>query len=571
MIALLYHFVRSNNIGAAARAIFNNAKHVFINGYTFARIGMFALPLSNAEELKATLDLSPSKLEVAASRLGEYLAVLLSQKHAGYTLAQIVHANIRHVQHASGLVRARAFLMAQRRLEQVQVLAAMFGDLLREGSTGAVELERYRHGGWMDFAVTHVVYARDYTVCAASQLLHEELSMHSACWLQKVAAQIAGPAWGGEWSQAGQTFLNRLASALARRLVDGERGARDPLAPSVLLLLLSDANVVAEPTELKLNWLLWNQPQVHDGHGVLLPTPEFLSALQPWLWTWRNRPSKSCSSEGARLVRIVEVVMQVSLGNPERSGFAPVRDEFTHAMLDGGMVRRCLWADAAAASALAVALQQKMCAGGPGLPMMAALVEIFDREGAHASALQRAAAALSPFSIAELYLLADARHGVLRRYVGSLHRHTVSRLSSHDRATAAYASIASEFALFALSMGIEMMRRSAGTDRLHRSNPLGALLLSIPRFRKWSGRGQLQLSLADLADAHPSTRRALDALSKQKVIGAETLVRATKRGKLQFTIDGVALSRLLSSSDQMGALTPCCSIYEDDKTRAACV
>lgn len=199
-----------------------------------------------------------------------------------------------------------------------------------------------------------------------------------------------------------------------------------------------------------------------------------------------------------------------------------------------------------------------------GVKLCSFVARMYDMEGDHVAALDKAVCHLSNFSCLELETALDTRGDLLVHVCESLTKRTQAKMmyygpgkertsKSRQRYYSSYKSFASDS--IALVLPILYARRNRlGIPTLMRSNGLLDMLRTIPVVQRWNpADGALEITVSDFKEAHSSSRQVLDALHDKSYMVKRRGGDGGKR-KLVYTIDTMALWNLVTEHSALAPL-----------------
>lgn len=178
-----------------------------------------------------------------------------------------------------------------------------------------------------------------------------------------------------------------------------------------------------------------------------------------------------------------------------------------------------------------------------GFRMCAFVSNLYNMEGEHVRALDKAACSLSNFSCQELETVFDTEGGCLHLICDCFTKRTKSHMVFKPNAN--YGSFATD-AIGVLLPLIYYRRCRIGIPTMMCSNGLLDLLRTVPKMNTWHPiHGSLTLTLDDLRIGHKSTRRVLDDLHNNNVL-VNRKGKAGSKHKIEYRFDTLVLWSLIS-------------------------
>ena len=178
-----------------------------------------------------------------------------------------------------------------------------------------------------------------------------------------------------------------------------------------------------------------------------------------------------------------------------------------------------------------------------GIRLSNFIYRIYDMEGPHVKALDKAACNLSKFSVKELETVFNTNSEALQFLCKSLTQKTRKAMSYH--AHDGYQSFAVDSIGILLPI-IYNRRNRLGIPTAMRSNSFIDVLRTVPKFSTWTPiHGTLRLELDDIRTAHASCRKILEDLNLKRVLVSRIGSDAGKR-KIVYEFDTTILWHVLT-------------------------
>lgn len=264
---------------------------------------------------------------------------------------------------------------------------------------------------------------------------------------------------------------------------------------------------------------------------LMLPPMSFLDA--PRCFACRQQGRRSGLTEGGeRAELLVRVVWEMAS-----------RGYFTTGVLSADIVVPVTLDAMVMARMAAATIAKERDVNKLGFRMCGFVSNLYNMEGYHVKALDKAACSLSRFSCQELETVFDTSGDCLHFLCDCLTMRTQAHMVFKPNEK--YRSFATD-AIGVLLPLIHQRRCRLGIPTMMRSNGLLDVLRTVPKMNTWKPtNGLLTLTLDDLRQGHKSTRGILDDLHANKVLVSRKGTPPNKR-KVEYTFDTFILWSLIS-------------------------
>lgn len=314
-----------------------------------------------------------------------------------------------------------------------------------------------------------------------------------------------------------------------------------------------------------LGQVVFSRPITKAHGGVWLPRLPFLNAPPCAV---AKLPPRTCTHDppidefyrqhmdaaGERVVALVRVVWELA-----SKGY------FSAGVVAASLVSSTAYQSIKSARFAGAHITMTMRVGNTGWRLWEFMRRLYNMEGDHVDALDKAVCHLSHFSCLELEAAFHTQGGVLPFLCEGLTKRTISKMcipwcdlnkllhayeiKADDSKTFAtyvaktgYTTFASESLSLLLPL-IYQRRTRLGIPHFMRSNAFLDFLNTAPAAKGWHPtRGGLKLSVLDVKAGHPSLRGVLDSLHEQGVM----VSRTAKNKKVAYELDTWLLWELMS-------------------------
>lgn len=348
--------------------------------------------------------------------------------------------------------------------------------------------------------------------------------------------------------------MERLCRAFAEDL---DLNVRLTLVQFWSLETMDAVNVTKQALKEILDWK--PTERVVDFHSILareggsklcsIPEMGFLHTEMYFACKQQERRS-GLSEPSARAERLIRAVWELASRGTFSAGV--IAAELVHTVtLDSILMSRMA----------ATTITNERDVNKLGFNMFNFVQKLYNMEGDHVEALDKAACSLSKFSCRELEAVFDTRNQGLFKLCEGLTHKTRDLMTYSPKKE--YASFATDTLAILLPL-LHCRRNRLGIPSTLNPNPLVDILRTVPSVRRWHPtNGTLKLTLDDLRNAHRNCKEILDDLNNANVLVKKTGTVASKR-KVIYAFDSLQMWKLLTLPS--GGGTPEESFPEEQST-----